>query len=47
MNNQTQDTRTTLKQEILTLTDRQADYVLLRLRQMLDNFAAGNAAVPS
>lgn len=36
---QTTDIRTTLKNEILTLNDRQAAYVLQRLEEMKRDFA--------
>lgn len=37
---QTTDIRDTLKNEILTLNDRQAAYVLQRLKEMKRDFAA-------
>lgn len=40
MTTQTTDIRTTLKNEILTLNDRQAAYVLQRLKEMKRDFAA-------
>ena len=42
---QTTDIRTTLKNEILTLNDRQAAYVLQRLKEMKRDFAATEEAV--
>lgn len=36
---QTTDLRATLKEEIMTLTDRQAAYVLQRLKEMKRDFA--------
>lgn len=40
MTTQPTDIRTTLKNEILTLNDRQAAYVLQRLKEMKRDFAA-------
>lgn len=41
---QTTDIKTTLKNEILTLNDRQAAYVLQRLMEMKRDFAATEEA---
>lgn len=35
-----------LKAQILTLTDRQAEYVLYRLSLLMEEFAAGSPVVP-
>lgn len=40
MTAQAQDLRSTLKNEILTLNDRQAAYVLQRLKEMKRDFAS-------
>lgn len=42
---QTTDLRATLKNEILTLNDRQTAYVLQRLEEMKRDFAATENAV--
>ena len=44
---QTTDIRDTLKTEILTLNDRQAAYVLQRLKEMKRDFAATENAASS
>lgn len=45
MTTQPTDIRTTLKNEILTLNDRQAAYVLQRLKEMKPDVAAAENAV--
>ena len=47
MTTQPTDIRTTLKKEILTLNDRQAAYVLQRLKEMKRGFAATENAASS
>lgn len=47
MMTQPTDIRTTLKAEILTLNDRQAAYVLQRLKEMKPDFAATENAASS
>lgn len=44
MTTQPTDIRTTLKNEILTLNDRQAAYVLQRLKEMKRDLAAAENA---
>lgn len=46
MTTQTTDIRATLKNEILTLNDRQAAYVLQRLKEMKRDFASTEDAFP-
>ena len=40
-----QNLRDVLKTQILTLTDRQAEYVLYRLSLLMEEFAAGSTVV--
>lgn len=40
-----QNLRNTLRAQILTLTDRQAEYVLYRLSLLMEEFAAGSTVV--
>ena len=47
MTTQPTDIRTTLKNEILTLNDRQTAYVLQRLKKMKRDFAATENAASS
>lgn len=40
-----QNLRNILRAQILTLTDRQAEYVLYRLSLLMEEFAAGSTVV--